>query len=757
MGRRRRSSSRSRSRSRSPGRDSKKRRKERKSDRSSSKHQRKEKSVSPRSSSDDGDRRNNGLKNGSKSSDFSSTAPSGNGATGSESLSIAETNALRAKLGLAPLEVESECNEMSRDEKEEGGLKVLEDGVLWAPANDITHDKKTEKIREKLAVMKEKRDIEKNRFRNVSTLGEDRGEAELRASDWVAKSRFLQVQQKNQEEEERQMNQLSSEFNLDHLIENDSKSNVKSKYGSSSLSGLKVEHSVDKFLEGEATILTLKDKKILDDDNEDVLVNMNIVDNERHAKNVQNRKKGKDYQAFDDGEFDEFGLPKMQSLLGKYDEVIDGEAIRSFKIGDHGEIDDEEARYRQMVKKELESKTVSLSMPDAKIAMEYNTKEEDEAKFAKRKRKTKKVRSARLTADDLLHDMPDDSSHDHGNRSSKSRKRQRDVDEMLSGDELESTWNLNNEPIKLEDDVEIPNIAKAEQIAKNRAGKSDAALLIAEKLKKAAKQEETEDRKQKKLVFDNTAEFCRAVSELNKQEAKIKSEPESMKNQLDRELEEFAMGESSDEDKDQKNGWDDVQRDNRTIGEQLGGNLKVKSALTEEPEVTAGVMGALMMAKHKGYLEKEGGKRAMGSLTQASSKITPEYAIEDKSAKHIEDKWSRKEDRDRGSLREFRDDHGYRPSFNLEYYDGSGRKLNEKEAFRELSHKFHGKGSGKLKTFKRMKKLEEERKLKGMSSDDTPLHMVATMRDKQKSLGSAHIVLSGMGQNLTSSGTDFKK
>lgn len=756
MGRRRRSNSRSRSRSRSGGRESKKRRKERKTDRPSSKYQRKEKSVSPRSSSDDGDRWNNDLKNGSKNSDFSTTTQSGNASTGSESLSIAETNALRAKLGLTPLEIGSNAPDQKSAQQGDGKHEVLEDGVLWAPASNLTHDRKTEKIRDKLAVMKEKRDIEKNRFNNVATLGEERGN-EMRASDWVARSRFIQEKQKRQEKEERQMNQLGSEFNLDSIMSSETKGKSKGSYSSSSLSGLKVEHSVDKFLEGEATVLTLKDKKILDDDNEDVLINQNIIDNDRHAQNVQNRTKGKDYQAFDDGEFDEFGMPKMQALLGKYDEVIEGEHKRSFKIGDHGEIDDEEARYRKMVKKELESKTVSLAMPEAKIALEYNTKEEDEATFAKRKRKTRKVRSTKLTADDLLGDMPSGST-DHGSRSSKSKKRERKTSD-LSGDELAIDWSSMRDPVKLEDDVHIAaSIVKTEEIVKNRVQKSDTAKLIAEKLNKAAKEEEIEEKKSRKLVFDNTAEFCRAVSERNKQDVKVKSEPESMKNQLDRELEEFAMRGSSDEEPmDTNNGWDNVERDNRTIGEQLGGKSKIKSAITEEPEVTAGVMGALMLAKNKGYLEKAGEKRAMGSLTQSSSKFLPEHAIEDKGAKHIEDKWSRKEDRDRGSLREFRQDHGYKPSFNLEYYDGSGRKLNEKEAFRELSHKFHGKGSGKLKTFKRMKKLEEERKLKGMSSDDTPLHMVATMRDKQKSLGSAHIILSGMGQNLTSSATDFKK
>ena len=52
----------------------------------------------------------------------------------------------------------------------------------------------------------------------------------------------------------------------------------------------------------------------------------------------------------------------------------------------------------------------------------------------------------------------------------------------------------------------------------------------------------------------------------------------------------------------------------------------------------------------------------------------------------------------------------YKPSFELTHKDEFGRELNEKEAFKHLSHQFHGKGSGKMKTEKRLKKIEEEKK-----------------------------------------------
>lgn len=65
-------------------------------------------------------------------------------------------------------------------------------------------------------------------------------------------------------------------------------------------------------------------------------------------------------------------------------------------------------------------------------------------------------------------------------------------------------------------------------------------------------------------------------------------------------------------------------------------------------------------------------------------------------------------DRYAGQLTEFKEKDGYKPDFKLDYVDDKGRLMNQKEAFRHLSHKFHGKGPGKNKIDKRMKKLEQE-------------------------------------------------
>lgn len=69
--------------------------------------------------------------------------------------------------------------------------------------------------------------------------------------------------------------------------------------------------------------------------------------------------------------------------------------------------------------------------------------------------------------------------------------------------------------------------------------------------------------------------------------------------------------------------------------------------------------------------------------------------------------------------------------------------MTPKEAFRMISHKFHGKGPGKMKQEKRMKQYQEELKLKQMKNSDTPSQSVERMREAQARLKTPYLVLSG--------------
>ena len=134
------------------------------------------------------------------------------------------------------------------------------------------------------------------------------------------------------------------------------------------------------------------------------------------------------------------------------------------------------------------------------------------------------------------------------------------------------------------------------------------------------------------------------------------------------------------------------------------------------------------------------------------------YNIEDKSRDHEEDDRKRRRgggDRGySGPTQTFSEKKGYKPSVNIEYIDDSGRSMSSKEAFRYLSHKFHGKGSGKLKTEKRHRKIMEEKLMEKMSSTDTPLNTLTKLQHKTKEMATPYIVLSG---NKTVEHTNLKK
>lgn len=99
----------------------------------------------------------------------------------------------------------------------------------------------------------------------------------------------------------------------------------------------------------------------------------------------------------------------------------------------------------------------------------------------------------------------------------------------------------------------------------------------------------------------------------------------------------------------------------------------------------------------------------------------------------------REQQETRANLEAFKD---YKPDVNIVYHDEFGRELTPKEAWKALSHKFHGKGSGRMKTEKRLKKIAEERKQEAMASGDTPLSMNQAFQKRQEKAGQAHFVLS---------------
>ncbi|CAF3351073.1 unnamed protein product [Rotaria sp. Silwood1] len=183
------------------------------------------------------------------------------------------------------------------------------------------------------------------------------------------------------------------------------------RYTSKNLSGLRVEHSIEEFKEGQQVILTLKDKKIIndkkddeDDDNdndEDVLINVNIADNETAKERAElAKKKTPGYRAYNEDEtVDQFGMLNPNKLLEQYDD----KKKSSFRLESDGAYDMSDEKVMDAMKQEIRARMQSLAVPTPKVASEFYTAAELE-QFKKPKKVTKnKLRSRKmLKADDLL-------------------------------------------------------------------------------------------------------------------------------------------------------------------------------------------------------------------------------------------------------------------------------------------------------------------------------------------------------------------
>lgn len=81
----------------------------------------------------------------------------------------------------------------------------------------------------------------------------------------------------------------------------------------------------------------------------------------------------------------------------------------------------------------------------------------------------------------------------------------------------------------------------------------------------------------------------------------------------------------------------------------------------------------------------------------------------------------------------------------LEYFDQFGNKLNSKEAYKELSRKFHGKGPGKGRLEKMKRRREETIKMESAGSSNQSA-IVANLRRQQEETGEAYMILSSTRQ-----------
>ncbi|KAJ2848117.1 hypothetical protein IWW36_003491 [Coemansia brasiliensis] len=84
----------------------------------------------------------------------------------------------------------------------------------------------------------------------------------------------------------------------------------------------------------------------------------------------------------------------------------------------------------------------------------------------------------------------------------------------------------------------------------------------------------------------------------------------------------------------------------------------------------------------------------------------------------------------------------YKPDVKLEYVDETGRQLTTKEAYKQMSHAFHGHYSGKNKIDKIIKKRQREQRQQQQASSANTHERGAAMENARRKVGSAGFVFS---------------
>lgn len=312
----------------------------------------------------------------------------------------------------------------------------------------------------------------KNRKRNLAKLqGKGLGEAsddeDNSALNWIKKSR-----KRERDLAARRAAELEA---MDDSFQS---------YDASHLKGLKVSHAMSEFGEGGETILTLKDRNILEEEDDDVdeLTNVNIEDKERLKKNLKAKKEKPGYNPYDDEQFN----GSKSSILPQYE---DEEAEGGFVIGKSGTI--------KPVVEAVDEKTVSQKLKEQTLSYEkmqeikdYYTQEEVNATFKKPKNKKKK-KTRRRTKDDEDDIIVNNNNEEQDTSMEAAAPRSRTIDpdaNFVDDDDLQEALararrvanKEKNKLLKKMTPEEIANQIREEEAAKMEEDEQEGGLVLSE-------------------------------------------------------------------------------------------------------------------------------------------------------------------------------------------------------------------------------------------------------------------------------------
>jgi len=652
-------------------------------------------------------------------------------------ISIEETNRLRVSLGMKPLPVPGAAPAGPVFKEAYGPAEDVASTLETRQAESYDNYNKAKELEEakkkrdaKTEAIKKARDAAK-RFSKL----EGKGLGDADANDDMDTRSWLIKQKKRQKEIEkaRRREQELAEAEAAAAAE----------YTAKDLAGVKVGHELDTFEEGEEQILTLKDHTIDENEEEgDELENLSLRERERLNENLNLKKKKPVYDAMArwDTDFEK------GNILEQYDEAIDGKKGKKFTLDGQGSTAEAAALDASAVK--AKPKVISLDflsrqstvlLPGNHELIYYAEDEPrsdylDISEIKIKKPKKKKAKSTRRKAADEDDIFPPGEVPDTTDPTENSME----VDEPAK-----PVNKRTYEDVSFVDDDELAASLAAQRrnaLKKRQRFRPEELVQQLREEASASPKLENDDEEGVGLVIDETSEF---VANLQKPTAPVqKVRANSKKPDVV-----TSMGADSDEEGDvnMTQSYADIEdeEDRAARLQRLeSAEAELDNGLGQEATLERGIGSTLKLLRDRNILKDEnsGDKNEQFRRRQQFIADKHRQAAEAERQARTQRERDRQSGRlDRMSAREkedyarqqntYRDqqearkaaqhfEKEYKPTVELKYIDEMGRSLNQKEAFKHLSHHFHGKGSGKQKVEKKLKKIEDEKRREAQSSLD---------------------------------------
>lgn len=617
-----------------------------------------------------------------------------------DAAAVEALNKVRKSMGLKPLPVPNAApapaNESSKDDGEEPASTIeTREAAAGDNYKKVLEAEKAKKQREeRLAAIKKERD-KAQRFatlkgKGLADLGDDdAGDAKSWLKGMKKKQKKIADARKQEEEAEAAAKAAAIG------------------YSSKDLAGVKVGHDMSALLDGDDQILTLKDNTVLDDDEEgDELENLTMREQEKLNERLDLKKKR---PVYDPNDVDETG---ESTILAQYDEEINGKKRKTFTLDTSGTIADLadilEGPSERDKKKTIQSLDIGV-MQDAPAVSDYLNPSDIRVKKPKKKKKP------------------------------KSTRQRDDEDALFSADQMPAADDMMDVDVpvakkrKIIDDtfVDDDDLQNSLALQRRQALKKQKRMrpqdLVKQLKEEAAQDAENgdQDDEQGGLVLDETTEFLSAINKPDldddvrpRKKSKSREPVTDMAADSDDEMENAPQIREELEEREASEAPEDLTttgvEDEKYVAQGIGATL---SLLKERNIIDSTTNGAeknehfrqreLFLAEQSRLVAQvdEDAKRqrerdrASGFLDRLSARDREDYARKQNAEREF------KLSSIRANLLK-----KYKFNVELKYVDEMGRHLSQKEAFKELSHQFHGKTSGKGKTDKKLSKIEQEKR-----------------------------------------------